>query len=267
MGIGQTLRFVLTHPMNRGSPVSALSRYVKWQVECRLRSEIVFDWIQGAKLVVRRGMTGATGNIYCGLHEFVDMRFVLDTLEPEELFVDAGANIGSYTVLASKVSGAQTISIEADPDTVEALRRNIRINDIGNRVKIVNVAVGAIVGIVPFTIGQDTRNRVASAKDTYTRNVTMRTLDDVLEGEVPNVIKIDVEGFETDVLKGAKKTLDGDGLRAIIIENTDRSARDILEKSGFEQLFYDPTSKVLRSTPLFESKNSLWIRGAPVAPC
>ncbi|MDN2583382.1 hypothetical protein [Aquibium sp. ELW1220] len=72
-------------------------------MQSRLQDEVIIDWIDGAKLAVRRGMIGATGNIYCGLHEYVDMRFVLDTLQPGDLFVDIGAPVVSYTVLASKV--------------------------------------------------------------------------------------------------------------------------------------------------------------------
>jgi hypothetical protein len=43
--------------------------------------------------------------IYCGLHEFTDMAFSLHFLSPEDLFVDVGADIGSYTVLASACAG------------------------------------------------------------------------------------------------------------------------------------------------------------------
>ena len=74
MGLSQTLRFIVGHPMNRGEPVAALARFVSWQIRSHLRDEVVVDWIDGAKLAVRRGgMTGATGNIYCGLHEYVDI--------------------------------------------------------------------------------------------------------------------------------------------------------------------------------------------------
>ena len=46
-------------------------------------------------------MTGATGNIYCGLYEFLDMAFLLHFLRNGDLFGDIGSNIGSYTVLAT----------------------------------------------------------------------------------------------------------------------------------------------------------------------
>ena len=90
-----TLRFIATHPLSSKKPLAAFWRYGRWQIESRLRSEVEFDWIEGSKLVVRNGMTGATGNIYCGLHEFSDMAFLLHLLRPDDLFVDIGANIGA----------------------------------------------------------------------------------------------------------------------------------------------------------------------------
>jgi hypothetical protein len=103
-----TLRFIASHPLGSRRPLSAYWRYARWQVESRLCAEVEFNWIEGAKLIARNGMTGATGNIYCGLHEFTDMAFLLHLLRPDDLFVDVGANIGSYTVLASAVCGART---------------------------------------------------------------------------------------------------------------------------------------------------------------
>ena len=61
------------------------------------------------------GMTGATGNVYCGLHEFEDMALVLHALRPRDLFVDVGANVGSYTVLGgqpARVALASNPSLE-----------------------------------------------------------------------------------------------------------------------------------------------------------
>jgi hypothetical protein len=123
-----TLKFILSHPLNRGRPLSTLARFVTWQIASRLRAEIEFEWIEGAKLIVSRGMTGATGNMYCGLHEFAEMGFLLHLLRPNDLFLDVGTNIGSYTILAASVCRARAIAFEPDPDTVRVLRRNIAIN-------------------------------------------------------------------------------------------------------------------------------------------
>jgi FkbM family methyltransferase len=221
---------------------------------------VIFDWIDGAKLAVRRGMTGATGNIYSGLHEYVDMRFVLDTLKPGDLFVDIGANVGSYTVLASKVRGARTIAVEPDPGTAQALRRNIEVNGIADKVHVVEAALGARAGTVSFTVGRDTVNRVAQAGDENVRDVAVRTLDDVLDGEVPRVIKIDVEGFEAEVFRGAVATLADRRLEAIITEALDEDVLSILTRAGFKRAYYDPQRAMLGKAPVVPSNNALMVR-------
>ena len=261
LGLSHTLRFILNHPMNKGRPISTLVRFAKWQVMSRLKDEIIVDWIDGAKLAVRRGMTGATGNIYCGLHEYVDMRFVIDTLTPDDLFIDIGANVGSYTVLASKVRGAQTISIEPDPTTLRALRRNVEINEIGNLVQIVETALGARDGNIRFTVGKDTVNRVAMSEDHDVQVVSIKKLDDVLEGKKPTIIKIDVEGYEAEVFKGASQTLAEPGLKAIITETLDRDILRILEEAGFRRAHYDPAKKKIGTSAAAFSNNSLMVRG------
>jgi len=138
-------------------------RYFQWQIRSRLQQDVVVDWIEGTKLVVRNGMTGATGNIYCGLHEYARMSFVLHLLRHGDLFVDVGANIGSYTILASGVCGARTVAIEPDPDTIRHLERNIVENDLGKITVLRQTAVGESSGSISFTVGKDTTNQVARA--------------------------------------------------------------------------------------------------------
>ncbi len=130
MSLQSTLSFIVQHPLNRKRRVRALLRFAIWQIQSRLRSDVVFNWIGGSKLIVRKGMTGTTGNIYCGLHEYADMSFVLHLLRPGDLFLDVGANIGSYTILASAVCGADTIAVEPDKTTASYLSRNIAANDL-----------------------------------------------------------------------------------------------------------------------------------------
>jgi FkbM family methyltransferase len=123
-------------------------------------------------------MACATGNIYCGLHEFVDMAFVLHALKSNDVFLDVGANIGSYTVLASGVCGARTIAFEPDPKTAEHLRRNIEINALDDLVKVHEVALGRAAGKGVLTVGLDTVNHVAVPGEAYTQTVPMCRLDD-----------------------------------------------------------------------------------------
>ena len=256
-----TLRFILTHPLGGRRPVGALARYVAWQIGSRIRRDHVHQWIAGTRLAVRSGMTGATGNIYCGLHEFADMAFVIHALSPGDLFLDIGANVGSYTVLASGVCGARSIAFEPDPGTARNLHRNVTLNDIGGLVTIHETALGAKSGQVSFTVGRDTVNRVADADDGDTRLVSLQRLDDIPGVLEPTVIKLDVEGYEDQVLAGAMRTLASETLLAVETEALDGPIARTLESQGFRRRFYDPFARRLLDTDgAHASSNALFVR-------
>ena len=212
-------------------------------------------------MVVRNGMTGFTGNIYCGLHEFADMSLVLHALRPEDRFVDVGANVGSYTILASGVCGASTLAFEPDPETAFFLRRNIEINGLSGKASVYEMALGGETGEVDFTVGQDTTNQVAAAGGPRTRRVRIGRLDDVAPAPGASVLKIDVEGYEEQVLAGAEATLANEALLAILTEGQGPAIVDQLARFGFERAFYDPRSRALVHEPVFDRVgNGLFIR-------
>src|SRR5262245_18214846 len=168
--------FLATHPLTKRRRLSATARFLRWQITSRLRDEVIVDWIGGTRLVATRGMTGVTGNIYAGLHEFADMAFVLHFLRSGDLFADVGANIGSYTVLASGVVGCRTVAFEPDPTTAVALERNIRVNNIADRVDVRVSAVGEKNGEARLSIGLDTQNHIVTGANATGRLVPMQTL-------------------------------------------------------------------------------------------
>lgn len=256
-----TLRFILNHPLNRGRPVSTIARYLGWQVGSRLQKEVIVNWIAGTKLIARNGMTGASGNIYCGLHEFADMAFVLHALRPDDVFIDVGANIGSYTILASGVCGARAIAVEPDPGTARHLSRNIAANNLGDLVTLQQTAIGDRGGTVTFTCGRDTMNRVATSADQDVQEVALTRLDDILEGLEPTVIKLDVEGFETQVLRGSEETLAKKSLLAILLETVDAEALGNLTRHGFVQRGYDSSKhRLLNDGRTGGLTNELFVR-------
>lgn len=258
----KTLCFILGHPFNRGRPLQAVARYAAWQVRSRLASEVEVEWIGGTKLVARHGMTGATGNIYCGLHEFRDMAFVLHALRPGDLFVDVGANIGSYTILASGVYGAHSIAIEPDAGTARHLARNIAANGLEGLVDVKLTAVGEQSGSIAFTTGQDTTNRVATGADRDVQVVPLARLDDLLDGRDPTLIKLDVEGYETQALRGAEKSLANPALLAVLLETVEDEALAALTRHGFVRHGYDPrTRRLLDGGDAGGEANVLFVRG------
>jgi len=166
-------------------------------------------------------------------------------------------------VLASAVCGARTLAFEPDPDTAARLHRNINANGIGARVTVIQAALGAEDGEISFTAGLDTVNQVAASSEAGpTRNVSLRRLDGVAGAADAVLMKLDVEGYEAQVLSGAEAVLAAPSLLAI---ETELDAPDIvvtLTKAGFERRFYHPLSRRLSDQPPEEGRasNALFIR-------
>jgi FkbM family methyltransferase len=254
------LKFIARHPLTRGRRSAAIARFVRYQLATRLRGETVMPWFGGASLVVSRNMAGASGNIYCGLHEFADMGFLLHFLRPDDLFLDIGANVGSYTVLASKVCGARTIAFEPDPITCARLLRNVAENGIEERVDLVRVALSDREGEIGFSLGDDTTNRVVDDKEAP-RRVAGTRLDTALGGRRPIAIKMDVEGVELSVLRGAAKTLASPDLQVIETEGVDPEIVALLTAHGFARVHYDPFARdFVAAASALPASNALFVR-------
>jgi FkbM family methyltransferase len=275
MGILNTLSFLLGHPLSQGRKLQTLRRYLVWQIGARLvPGPVACEFANGARLLVRPGMTGATGNVYVGLHEFEDMAFVLHFLRAGDLLVDVGANIGSYTILAMAGAKAHCIAFEPGAAAFAWLERNVRLNGVAALAELHRSAVGARAGTVALTRDGDTVNHVVT--DTMTETVPtelapMTTLDETLAGRIPILLKIDVEGFETEVLNGAIQTLAAPALRAVLLElngsgrrygYTDTDLRRRLEARGFEECAYRPFERRLgsRREGRSDAANSLFVR-------
>jgi FkbM family methyltransferase len=268
------LRFISSHPLTKDNRKSALFRFLKWQIISRLYPHpIVYPFVERSRLIVKKGMTGATGNIYVGLHEFEDMAFLLHLLRKEDVFGDVGANIGSYTILASGVVNAKTISVEPVPSTFKHLQNNIKINSLDNLVSAFNNGVGATEGILRFTKDFDTVNHVVS-EDSISLGDTIQipivTLDNLFSNHLPVLLKIDVEGFELNVLKGGKNVLGSNELKAIIIELnssgkrygiSDQEVHNFLTSYNFLPYMYDPFTRYLQTISIYSgSGNTIYIK-------
>jgi FkbM family methyltransferase len=252
---------------------AAWLRFVKWQLKSRvLNRPIIHSWLAPCSFYVARGEHGLTGNIYVGLHEFADMGFLLHALKENDTFIDIGANSGSYTLLASAVVGAKSIAVEPVQSTYLRLKNNVTLNLIEDRVEILNLGIAAERGYREITKDTDSTNHfVISSLNYKTELVEVRTLDDIAKDVFPNLIKIDVEGWETEVLLGGKSTLLSPSLFGIIIELNGNGSRfgfeenelvEILRNQGFKPFLYRPErrSLTLLTHKNTESGNTLFLR-------
>jgi FkbM family methyltransferase len=256
--------------LNRSARLAALRRFIRWQFASRLSpGSLVVPFVDDTRLIVHRGMTGATGNIYCGLHEPAEMAFLLHALRPGELFVDIGMNVGSYTVMAAGAIGARTISVEPVPTTMERARDNIRLNDLGGLVDLRRCGVSSQAGTLPFSTLYDTTNRVVETElPGETITVPVVTLDQLCSGSHPAVVKIDVEGHEPHVIRGGRATLSSPSVKAVIMETNGCSIRegvtresliDAVIELGFGPYTYEPFSRRFRACEAGMS-NTIFLR-------
>jgi FkbM family methyltransferase len=185
-----------------------------------------------------------------------------------DIVVDVGAHIGKYTLISSKRVGAngKVIAIEAHPGNYEMLNRNIKLNGLTN-VTTLNFAVYSKESKVKlFLPGEKSNhsiyNTLLSSRATDQGKfveVNADTLDNLLQkngishAEV-NWLKIDVEGAEFEVLKGAHAILSNSNNITLLIEvhnieddkNLYRPIMDLMEKYNFKVEFentYDSGEK------------------------
>jgi FkbM family methyltransferase len=268
------LKFIWNHPLASKNRVKAFIKFFRWQLSQMIYPHPVsVPFVENSRLIIERGMKGATGNIYTGLAEFEDMSFLLHVLRKGDTFADIGANVGAYTILASKNAGAITYSFEPVLATFNKLKKNIKANDIAPLVYPMLCGVGAKNGLLFFTKKLDTVNHVVYEKNNTINGevaeVPVTTLDEIFIDQQPQLIKIDVEGFEWDVLAGAAKTLLSVNLKAIIIELNgsgkrygfdDKAIHEKLLANSFHPYIYEPFKRKLSQLKTYGNFNTLYIK-------
>jgi len=258
--IAALVRATMTHPIGRRQPIRSFSRIVGWQLRSRLnRRAIRHPWIAGSSLMFERGMTGATGNIYFGLQECADMAIVIHLLRAGDVMLDIGANVGSFSVLTAKVSGARVHAFEPARETLPKLHANIAANGIGDLVSVHEHALGDHDGEIRFSVGLDAANRIGA--EGASEVVSLRRLDTVAALLEPVMIKIDVEGHEPQLFAGADETLAKRTLRVIETETVCPEILAQLARHGFERRYYDPFARALSPSGAGDNAwNALFVR-------
>lgn len=151
---------------------------------------------------------------------------------------DVGANVGLFSKAAAFHAGAEgsVLSIEADLDAVALLNRTCRYRSSGHAdMTVLPVAISDSIGFVRFAIAKRARaaNSIEGFGSTQTggvmeiRTLPCVTLDSLLEHfRAPDVLKIDVEGAELGVLRGAERVL-SQSRPVLYCEVTDRTRAEV----------------------------------------
>jgi FkbM family methyltransferase len=229
-------------------------RHLHWQLRKQFRGFPCELKIGSSTLYVERPNGVAALVNAMGEYDFNNMSLLRQLLsQGKSTFLDIGANIGTYTLIASEAVNAMVVSFEPHPATFARLQENVRRNAREN-VLCLNLALSREEGELRLTdISESPINRVVSLGENgvETLHVPCRRVDAVCrELEVaPDFVKIDVEGFEDAVLNGFGEY--ATTAKLIFVEGGERQqVQTWMENSGYIGPWYSVFKKRLFSAEM-----------------
>lgn len=262
-----TILEIAMHPSNNGNKISALFKYLRWNIGHRIMAaEYILHLVDNAYIILSERQNYSTLIYTCGLWDFQEQAFLIHFLRQTEIFVDIGSNVGGYSIIASKVVGAKSIAFEPVPDTYIELKRNIRLNNIELNVQTHCCALGELDGTNYMTKNLGGLNHIVDGSSHVDAiQVATSRLDTILSEINCHVMKLDAEGFELQILRGGEKTITNPSLQAIIIElngsgdrygTSDDDVHLKISSYGFSPCTYDARNRSLKPI-LGYNKNGL----------
>lgn len=154
-------------------------------------------------------------------------------IKQDEILLDVGANVGMYSIFAAVCQGATVIAFEPESQNYAQLNRNIYLNSMQDKVRAFCLGCSDESGFQPLylsgfqtgsschSIGEEVGFNLQPRPSPFIQGSFSVTIDEaVFSGSIPipNHIKIDVDGFEHKVLKGATITLAHQDVRSVLVE-------------------------------------------------
>jgi FkbM family methyltransferase len=234
----------------------AAAKAALWQLRKRVMKSPIDLPFHGLTIRCYPDSHDASRVIYFnGLPDPTEMTFAKHYLRPGDNVIDAGANIGVYTLFLSTLIGnGKVTAFEPDRKCVQRLRENVEHNRLTN-VVVREAAVGDFRGTALFSAGEDTAGSFANLrKSALTRAVDVVRLDDEIQGPVA-LCKLDVEGAETAAIRGAEECLSAHNPPVWLVELTRRTLQrsgtsledfiQLLARHGYGLWTYDPIDREL----------------------
>ncbi len=195
----------LVFPRDNKIKISLLN----FSAEFYVRSPEMLRIVETALLLKRHGEIGV-------------LKRMLKIINPGDIIYDIGAFIGTHALFLALKTGekGRVYAFEPEKDNFEELQENIALNHLKN-ITAIKVALGNHVGEDVIFGSLDLSSLMQQKNDKCTQKVTIVSGDAFIQSHnlpFPNVVKIDVEGYEYYVIKGLKETLMQDRCRMVFCE-------------------------------------------------
>jgi FkbM family methyltransferase len=197
---------------------SVRKKQAEWKSFPQDGRQIDIEPEKGLRMQVETG-NELSAAIYSGAFEWAEREWLKSTIgkNPGIVFFDVGANIGLMSLLAAQYlqSGGEVVAFEPVKSTHEKLCRNISLNKQLKNIEVLRIALSDQNGEQEIYLtgpGRDAWNSLVPTEGVQKETITTARLDDLMNNEAlelprPSLLKIDVEGWEIHVLRGAAETL------------------------------------------------------------
>jgi FkbM family methyltransferase len=193
-------------------------------------------------------------------------------------FWDIGANVGLYSIYAALKSEAKVVAIEPVPANVQMLMKNLRANHLENQVVVIPLSLTNITGVASLSIPSDEagishvvfresfdfegkKNQITPSLNTV--GLSWKDMQNWFNLEIPNYVKIDVDGIEHLILEGAGDLLNQ--VEEVLVEvnynflQQKQSIMEIMTRHGFI-LTSENVSPLSTDLEHRETRNQIWVK-------
>jgi FkbM family methyltransferase len=188
------------------------------------RRKIIIRNIQGSKMMLNLNDFGLSKQLFLnGIREPECTRIMKKILKKDMIIAEIGANIGYYTLIEASSIGknGKIYAIEPFPSNFELLKKNIELNSYNKITELFNIAISNKTDVTKLYI--DNKHNLCNMFESDIKKefvkVKTKTFDDfIADKKIPDLIRMDIEGFEYYVIEGMKKTLEKCSSCKIFIE-------------------------------------------------